>query len=460
MNVIERRSSRILLSLACLFTTSAHATTIDFTGVIVPGTWPYDITTQGYTFEMVTSDPPAILSSPGPSPHGSDAYGLCGYCSTSQEFNIYKDNGGAFNLTSMELGASGNTSDEFDFTFTGNLAGGGTIVQTFNNLVPTSVTTVNFNSAWQNLASVNVVVDTVGNAGISSASFDDIVVNQAVQITYANVSVPDGAGTNTDLKPIFFEGLMFDGVSYDVTIIWGGSYETAYASGGPIFETTALFWPSPESVVAVNAILDALVEDGYTPLPPLTNDEYGAFVMVPGVAAFGAKWGESVELDLTPLALRPTPLLGYAEDVDYPFIGWTRFEPAAPPPQVVQITHEDILHPHHIGGGTLPDDQVSVIVYGSSIADGDAADFYTDDIVPATVRFGPDLASIDPASTPQFNLFNDGDIDEDARFHFKMADTGMSCPETELSLEGETLAGDAFEGTDTTLRFNCNAGCH
>ncbi len=131
-----------------------------------------------------------------------------------------------------------------------------------------------------------------------------------------------------------------------------------------------------------------------------------------------------------------------------------------PAPIDVGLSVEDVLHPHHIGGGNVPDDSVSVVVHGSSIANGDLIDFFTDDIDETTVRFAPNLAAIDPASTSQFNIDKDLDGDDDVRVFFKMVDTGMACPEPSLTLTGQTTALENFEGTDSALSFDCNAGCH
>ena len=57
----------------------------------------------------------------------------------------------------------------------------------------------------------------------------------------------------------------------------------------------------------------------------------------------------------------------------------------------------------------------------------------------------------------------DGDPEEipDANYLFKMADVGVVCSDTEVTLVGETIGGEAFEGTDTIRTLNCPAGiCH
>jgi len=389
---------------------------------------------------------------------------LCGYCSNTAEFNLYKDNGATFNLTSMDIGASGNGSDEFDFTFTGHLAGGGIVTQIVNGLAPTAVTAVNFNSSWQNLASVNVVVDNTGNSGISASSFDDIVVSQATTITYANVAVTDGAGMNTDPKPVALKRLMVNGVLYDVTIIWGGSYDAAYSTGGPIFEAVDLPFPSAESTVAVNAILDALIEDGYTPLPPLNNGDYGAFVLVPGTAAFGTHWGNSVELDQNPLILKPSPLLAYSTSSPVDYIGWTRFAPAATSvtidvdgwvnhPNSYHPAHNRELHASHNGSGSSRNDPVEVTIYGAPNFDANLVDG-------TTLRFGPGNA---PKTSTALSIQEEtGDSYVDATAEFLMSDVAIdpACTDTELTVTGESLSGTPFTGTDANIECRTMAPCH
>ncbi len=48
--------------------------------------------------------------------------------------------------------------------------------------------------------------------------------SQAATITY-----------NGDGRPILFEGIVVDETVYDVTVTWGSSYNTVYASQDPIF---------------------------------------------------------------------------------------------------------------------------------------------------------------------------------------------------------------------------------
>ena len=126
------------------------------------------------------------------------------------------------------------------------------------------------------------------------------------------------------------------------------------------------------------------------------------------------------------------------------------------------------VHPHHVGNGGLPDDTVPVAVMGASTLLGDPVDLDVSLIDPASVRFGPNKASIDPASTPNLNYNHDGDGTPDARLAFKMSDigfpytpgSGFPCSASPAELSGELTTGEKFAGADTTVTAACAAVCH
>lgn len=64
-----------------------------------------------------------------------------------------------------------------------------------------------------------------------------------------------------------------------------------------------------------------------------------------------------------------------------------------------------------------------------------------------TVRFGPGGASEIHENAHLSDVDNDGDID--MVLHFWTQDIGIAAGDTEATLTGETIGGDAFEGTDT-----------
>jgi hypothetical protein len=122
------------------------------------------------------------------------------------------------------------------------------------------------------------------------------------------------------------------------------------------------------------------------------------------------------------------------------------------------------IHPHHDGGPNAIaglNDVINVAVMGASTLAGDPADFDTDDIDPASLRFGPGEGPIDPSSTPQFNTNYDNDGLDDAEFDFLTGDSGISCADRNpnVTLKGETIANVPFEGTDAIVK-DCDAVCH
>lgn len=68
-----------------------------------------------------------------------------------------------------------------------------------------------------------------------------------------------------------------------------------------------------------------------------------------------------------------------------------------------------------------------------------------------TVRFGPGGAMETHANKHGMTRHEedvDGDGDTDLVFHFRFAETGIQCGDTEATLEGETFGGMPFSGTD------------
>ena len=128
----------------------------------------------------------------------------------------------------------------------------------------------------------------------------------------------------------------------------------------------------------------------------------------------------------------------------------------------------DPLHVHHQGQGGLPDDTVAVAVMGSSTLVGDPEDLDAGLIDPASIRFGPSEALIDPASTPDLNYNHDNDGIPDARFEFRMSTTGFPytpgtgapCSASPAELSGELSTGVLFLGADATVSTDCVAQCH
>jgi hypothetical protein len=80
-------------------------------------------------------------------------------------------------------------------------------------------------------------------------------------------------------------------------------------------------------------------------------------------------------------------------------------------------------------------------------------DFDATQIDAATVAFGPDSAS----EWHGFGHIEDADLDGDMDLllHFKAAETGIACGDTEATLTGETFSGQPISGSDAVVTVNC-----
>ncbi len=72
---------------------------------------------------------------------------------------------------------------------------------------------------------------------------------------------------------------------------------------------------------------------------------------------------------------------------------------------------------------------------------------------PATVRFG--VAGTEAAPVHSVLEDVDGDGDTDMILHFKTQDTGIQCGDTSAFLMGETISGQAIEGSDSINTVGC-----
>lgn len=86
------------------------------------------------------------------------------------------------------------------------------------------------------------------------------------------------------------------------------------------------------------------------------------------------------------------------------------------------------------------------------------ATFDAAQVDPATVKLG--LGEATPANAPIISDV-DGLHSDDSTLKFWTADTGIFCNDTEVTLSGETYAGEAFSGSDTIDASDCvDGGCH
>jgi len=134
-------------------------------------------------------------------------------------------------------------------------------------------------------------------------------------------------------------------------------------------------------------------------------------------------------------------------------------------PAVVDLRGQ--LHPRHDGSPSAVaglNDEVKVMVYGSSTSAGDPVDLNTDDIDPSTVRIGQLGGAYLPGSAI-FNLDRDSDGQDDARFSSLKSETGGSCDAfwmepTDVAFRAELTTGEIVAGLDTSIISNCDARCH
>ena len=117
-------------------------------------------------------------------------------------------------------------------------------------------------------------------------------------------------------------------------------------------------------------------------------------------------------------------------------------------PVNIRVNNDTAIHAHHTG--PTPHDVLPVDVFGE-------AGFDVTDIIDATVMVGPSGA-LDRDGAKVLG-FVDGDGFQDATYDFWMADTGIACSDTEVTLVGDVTGGASIVGTDA-VTTDCNAGCH
>jgi hypothetical protein len=110
--------------------------------------------------------------------------------------------GGAFTLSSSDLADLYNSGDNITVDFTGNLAGGGTVFQSFTTNSSQGLETFNFNN-FTNLASATWTPTTTAAAGNGYIQLDNINVNgssTAVPEPFTVLGTLLGAGSSVVLK--------------------------------------------------------------------------------------------------------------------------------------------------------------------------------------------------------------------------------------------------------------------
>ncbi|MEJ2139178.1 MAG: S8 family peptidase [Gammaproteobacteria bacterium] len=115
-----------------------------------------------------------------------------------------------------------------------------------------------------------------------------------------------------------------------------------------------------------------------------------------------------------------------------------------------------------VGVDVLPGDSANVVYPNQTgklpVAVLSSADFDATQVNPASLQFGAGAA---PALGAPIISNVDGQFGPDATVKFAVADSGILCDDTEVSLSGETYSGEPFIGEDTIDASQCEAGgCH
>jgi hypothetical protein len=212
------------------------------------------------------------------------------------------------------------------------------------------------------------------------------------------------------------------------------------------------------------AVLDGAGSDDGLPNPPATTTWSWSVVSGPGTVTFADSNAQDTTATFTDAGIYVLRLTGDDSELQASDDMQVTVTVTMVDIDIDPSSAENIVHPHHNGdpqvlGGL--NDVVSVVVLGSSTAVGDSIDFVATNIDPASVRFGPALGGIMPASTPDFSTDYDSDGLIDAKFDFLMGDTGIACTDVTATLEGELTGGvEAFKGTDSINTQDCTAECH
>jgi hypothetical protein len=97
---------------------------------------------------------------------------------------------------------------------------------------------------------------------------------------------------------------------------------------------------------------------------------------------------------------------------------------------------------------------ITMELTNTSVADGDAFDFDPTTVDPTTLRLGPNKASL-ASPTAIINQDRDGDGDIDRTFGFNMQDTGNTCTDGSITIEGFTYSGEFFQESDVVVPVGC-----
>jgi len=115
-----------------------------------------------------------------------------------------------------------------------------------------------------------------------------------------------------------------------------------------------------------------------------------------------------------------------------------------------------------VGVDVLPGDTANIVYPNQTgklpVAVLSSADFDATQVNPASLKFGEGSAA--PVDTPVVSDV-DGQFGLDTTVKFAVADSGIVCDDTRVSLSGETYSGEPFIGEDAIDASQCESGgCH
>lgn len=209
---------------------------------------------------------------------------------------------------------------------------------------------------------------------------------------------------------------------------------------------TNLFDGDPAGAAAVvDAINATLTEGGYDNLDnthPLLTPIYYVYSDVATLSGYsGCRWQFPPYCSSSAWGRLP-----YASGLGSNGLGVARFE-VAPTEVAIDLLPNDAankVYPNKTG-------QLPVAVLSD-------AEFDATQVDPATLKFGAGDATV-AGGTVVSNV--DGEFGADITVKFRVEESGILCDDTEVSLSGETYAGEPVTGTDAIDASDCvTGGCH
>jgi hypothetical protein len=117
-------------------------------------------------------------------------------------------------------------------------------------------------------------------------------------------------------RPLLFEGVVFNGQTFDVEVTWGSSYNAVYSTQLPMF-----LGDESGAMDAVQALIQALVDNGHTP------SSLQSYIVVPyaNSGTLATSWGS--DLNAAELTARLVNTLPYNSYGNTGYTVWTVADP-------------------------------------------------------------------------------------------------------------------------------------